>query len=104
MPTPRSTDIRAYGVAVLAVGVALGVTLYALPLAERSQLFLLLAAVVLSGWYGGLGPGFLATGLAVTGQLVFFEPPYLDDIVRVIVFAVVIILLTGRSVPAPGTP
>jgi PAS domain S-box-containing protein len=81
----------------VAVGVALAVTLYALPLAERSQLFLLLAAVVLSGWYGGFGPGLLATGVAAAGQLVFFEPPYLDDIVRVILFAVVAVAVAALA-------
>jgi PAS domain S-box-containing protein len=97
VPTPRSKDLQAYGAAVLAVGVALGVTLYVLPLAERSQLFLLLAAVVLSGWYGGFGPGLLATGLAVAGQLAFFEPPYLDDIVRVVLFGVMAVAVAALA-------
>src|SRR5581483_11225589 len=44
-----------------------------LPLVERSQLFLLLAAVVLSAWYGGARPGLLATALAVLVQHTVFE-------------------------------
>ena len=100
MPTPGSKAVRSYGAAFLAVAIALVITLYLLPLAERSQLFLLLSAVVLAAWYGGLGPGLFATVLAAVGQLIFFEPPYLDDIVRVILFAVVAVavavLAAGR--------
>ena len=89
MPTSRSKAVWSYGAAVLAVAIALTITLYVLPLAERSQLFLLLAAVVLGAWYGGLGPGLVATAVAAAGQSAFFEPPYQDDIVRVLLFAVV---------------
>src|SRR4030095_10432747 len=89
VPTSRSKAVWSYAAAVLAVAIALAITLYVLPLAERSQLFLLLAAVVLGAWYGGLGPGLLATALAAAGQLAFFEPPYLDDVVRVLLFAAV---------------
>ena len=66
---------KAYGAALLAVGLAFACTYLAVPLAERSQLFLLLAAVVVSAWYGGLGPGVLATGVAVVGHLASFEAP-----------------------------
>jgi len=89
VPTSRSKAVWSYGAAVLAVAIALTITLYVLPLAERSQLFLLLAAVVLGAWYGGLGPGLVATAVAAAGQSAFFEPPYQDDIVRVLLFAVV---------------
>ena len=80
---------KAYGAALLAVGLAFACTYLAVPLAERSQLFLLLAVVVVSAWYGGLGPGVLATGVAVVGQLAFFEAPYGDDLVRVLLFVLV---------------
>jgi PAS domain S-box-containing protein len=81
--------MKRYAAAVLAVAVALAGTMLALPLTERSQLFLLLAAVVLSAWYVGSGPGLLATALAVLGQLAFFEPPYGDDVVRTLLFLLV---------------
>ena len=80
---------KTYGAALLAVGLAFACTYLAVPLAERSQLFLLLAAVVVSAWYGGLGPGVLATGVAVVGQLAFFEAPYGDDLLRVLLFVLV---------------
>ncbi len=97
----RSIESRkAYGAALLAVGLAFVCTYLTVPLAERSQLFLLLAAVVVSAWYGGLGPGLLATGVAVVGQRAFFEAPYRDDLVRVLLFALVAgaisVLAAGR--------
>ena len=82
-------SLKRYAAAVLAVGAAFACTALALPLAERSQLFLLLAGVVLSAWYGGLGPGLLATGLAALGQSLFATPPYGDDAVRTLLFLVV---------------
>jgi PAS domain S-box-containing protein len=83
------TSRKAYGVALLAVALALTCTYLTAPLAERSQLFLLLAAVIVSAWYGGLGPGLLATGAAVAGHTAVMVPPYGDDLVRVLLFVVV---------------
>jgi PAS domain S-box-containing protein len=89
-PDPHTTQsLKRYAAAVLAVGVALGGTTLALPVAERSQLFLLLAAVVLSAWYGGPGPGLLATGLGALGQSLSSNPPYGDDAVRTLLFLLV---------------
>src|SRR6266853_6270520 len=82
-------QLKRYAAAVLAVGVALACTMLALPLTERPQVFLLLAAVVLSAWYGGAGPGLLATGLSGLGQTAFFERPYGDDLIRTLLFLVV---------------
>ncbi|MGH7383838.1 MAG: GAF domain-containing protein, partial [Candidatus Rokuibacteriota bacterium] len=78
-----------YGAALLAVGVAVVCARLALPLAERSQLFLLLAAVVLSAWYGGLGPGLVAIVLAIGSYAAFVEAPYADDVLRVLLFGLV---------------
>jgi signal transduction histidine kinase len=64
-------------------------TLLTLPLAERAQLFLLLAAVVLSAWYGGLGPGLFATALSVAGLSTLFEAPYSADLLRTGLFIAV---------------
>ena len=80
---------KAYGAALLAVGLAFTCTYLTAPLAERSQLFQLLAAVIVSAWYGGLGPGLLATGLSVAGHTAFIEAPYRDDLVRILLFVVV---------------
>jgi K+-sensing histidine kinase KdpD len=73
----RSAKSRnAYGVALLAVGVALACTYLSVALAERSQLFLLLAAVVVGAWCGGLGPGLAATAVSIVGHLAFVKAPY----------------------------
>ncbi len=74
-------SLKPYAVAILAVAVSLVCTVLSLPLGERSQLFLPLAAVVLSAWYGGAGPGLLATALTVAAQALFFES-HGHDLVR----------------------
>jgi len=69
-----------YAVAVGAVGMSLLVKLvlqrYMEMGMEREAPFMLsLAAVMVSGWYGGLGPGLLATSLALLiGDYFFMEP------------------------------
>jgi PAS domain S-box-containing protein len=70
---PRS--IECYGVALLLAGLALlfrrvlafpeGIGIYQLPI----------AAVVLSAWYGGRGPGLFASVVCATGVLYWFVPP-----------------------------
>src|SRR3569623_2298216 len=65
-----------YGVAALAVGVALVVKLLLGPWITAQSPFLLLAgAVVVGAWFGGLGPGLLATVLGAFGADYFFLPP-----------------------------
>jgi hypothetical protein len=59
---PRSFLIR-YGLAVVSVALALGLTLLLIPLGHGSGV-LFLATVMVSAWYGGLGPGLLATTLS----------------------------------------
>jgi PAS domain S-box-containing protein len=91
---------RTYGAALLAVGLAFACTYLSVPLAERSQLYLLLAAVVVSAWYGGLGPGLLATALSTVVHLAFIKAPYADDLVRLLLFVMVAgaisVLAAGR--------
>jgi len=76
----RSAAIR-YAVAFIAVGLSLIVKLYLKNNYMTSGMelevpfMLSLAAVMISGWYGGLGPGLLATGLALLiGDYFFMEP------------------------------
>jgi PAS domain S-box-containing protein len=71
----RSNWLR-YGVAVLVVGMALLVKLLLDPLiAEQSPFLLLSGAVMVGAWFGGLGPGLLATVLGALGADYFFLPP-----------------------------
>src|SRR5918995_5194480 len=73
----RSLDIALrYGVAVLVVGVALLVKLLLDPLTVQDTPFLLVfGAIIVSAWYGGLGPGLMATGLIVVATDYFFLYP-----------------------------
>jgi PAS domain S-box-containing protein len=61
----RTSPLLRYGVAVVVVGVALGIKLLPGPLIPQDVPFLLLfGAVMVSAWYGGLGPGLLTMVLA----------------------------------------
>src|SRR5215218_4598563 len=65
-----------YGVAALAVGVALLVKLLLDPLTVQDTPFLLVfSAIIVSAWYGGLGPGLMATGMSVLATDYFFLYP-----------------------------
>ena len=88
-----SKKLRPYAGALVAIGIALVCTLLALPLAERAQIFLLLAAVVLTAWFGGLGPSLFATGLAVVAQIAFQSP----RLVRTAWFVVVALAISALA-------
>jgi PAS domain S-box-containing protein len=58
----HTSPLLRYGVAVLAVGVAFGLKLLLDPLIMQDVPFLLVfGAIMVSAWFGGLGPGLLAT-------------------------------------------
>ena len=72
----RTSPILRYGVAVLAVALVLLLRLLLEPQITPQSPFLLLAgAVVVAAWFGGLGPGLLATALGVVVADLFFLPP-----------------------------
>src|SRR5215211_5689167 len=77
MPSTRHTSpLLRYGVAVLAVGVAFAIKLLLDPLIVQETPFLLVfGAIMVSAWYGGLGPGLLATFTAGLATDYFFLPP-----------------------------
>src|SRR5918994_2194009 len=61
----RTSPFLRYGVAVLVAGVAVGIKLLLDPVLPQNVPFLLLfGAVMVSAWYGGLGPGLLTMVLA----------------------------------------
>src|SRR5262245_33759722 len=57
----RSMTLHVYGLALLTVGLAVLLTLVGGPLSQEIPLLFFFVAVLLSAWYGGLGPGLLAT-------------------------------------------
>ncbi|HKH38430.1 MAG TPA: PAS domain S-box protein, partial [Rubrobacter sp.] len=73
----RSLEIALrYGVAMLAVGVALLAKLLLDPLTVQDTPFLLVfSAIIVSAWYGGLGPGLLATVVSALATDYFFLYP-----------------------------
>jgi PAS domain S-box-containing protein len=72
----RTSPLLRYGVAVLVVGVALGTKLLLDPVIPQDGPFLLLfGAVMVSAWYGGLGPGLLTTVFAGLVTDYFFLRP-----------------------------
>lgn len=74
----RHPQAARYGLAVVAVGLAAAVRWLADPLLEAESPFLLfVGAIVVGAWFGGLGPGLFATGLAlVVCDYLFLGPSY----------------------------
>jgi PAS domain S-box-containing protein len=67
-----------YGIAVLSVATALLIKSFVDPLlAAESPFLFFFAAVIISAWYGGLGPGLAALALsALLGDFLFLTPFY----------------------------
>jgi PAS domain S-box-containing protein len=93
-----------YCLACASVAGALVVTLRLKPLLGESISPLFFAAVMLSAWYGGLGPGLLATALAGWASAYFFpdNPPggavfSWDDSIRLAVFLMVATLISSLT-------
>lgn len=92
-----------YGLAVIISGVALALTLTLWPMIQPSVFPPFLAAVMLSTWYGGLGPGLLATMLTVTAIDYFFLPSpstrlvALEVSLRLGIFACVALLISSLT-------
>jgi PAS domain S-box-containing protein len=71
----RSSTFLRYSVAVLAVGGALVIKLLLDPFTGQHPFLLLAGAVLVGAWFGGLGPGLLATVLAtVVADYLFLRP------------------------------
>jgi signal transduction histidine kinase len=68
-----------YALAIVAVALVLGLKLALVPWVEQDTPFLLFfAAVLVASWFGGLGPGLLATALSAAASAFFFMRPYWD--------------------------
>jgi K+-sensing histidine kinase KdpD len=93
-----------YGVAILAVAVALAIKYLVDELGPDHPFVLLPAAVIVAAWYGGRGPGLLASVLAAVGADVLFLPPagfgvLRDDLLglaALLIEAVLIVEITVR--------
>jgi C4-dicarboxylate-specific signal transduction histidine kinase/ActR/RegA family two-component response regulator len=92
-----------YGGAAIAVALAALATELLWSAMQTSVNALFLAAVMVSAWYGGLGPGLIATLLSALTIEYFFEAPYysitfhLRDEVRDAVFVLVALLINSLN-------
>jgi PAS domain S-box-containing protein len=68
--------VKAYAVAVFAVGASLAVRLVLEPWLGMNVPYLqFFPAITLASWYGGFGPGALATAISTLVAMYFFLPP-----------------------------
>ncbi|HWZ98683.1 MAG TPA: ATP-binding protein [Candidatus Dormibacteraeota bacterium] len=72
---PKPSGIWSYGIAVLSVAAALIISQWPPLHLEAAPVSLFLCAVILSAWFGGVGPGLLATALSGLAFYYYFLPP-----------------------------
>jgi C4-dicarboxylate-specific signal transduction histidine kinase len=86
--------IWSYGIVVLSVAAALIISRWPALHLQDAPVSLFLCAVILSAWFGGVGPGLLATALSALAFYYYFLPPIhsLDakpeEIPRLVIFMV----------------
>ena len=91
---PKARVIWSYGIAVLSVSFALIVSQWPPLHLETAPVSLFLCAVMLTAWFGGVGPGLLATVLSgLAFDYYFLSPTYSlaakpGEMPRLVVFAV----------------
>jgi C4-dicarboxylate-specific signal transduction histidine kinase len=91
---PKPPGMWSYGIAVLSVAVALIVSRWPPLHLREAPVSLCLCAVILSAWFGGVGPGLLATALSALAFYFYFLPPIYSlgpkpaEIPRLVLFSV----------------
>jgi len=91
---PKPPAIWSYGIAVLSVAAALIVSRLPAIHLQDAPVSLFLCAVILSAWFGGVGPGLVATVLSALAFNYYFLPPIHslgpkpDEIPRLVIFIV----------------
>jgi signal transduction histidine kinase len=95
--------ILSYTLAVLSVAVALFIARSLSLRLQSAPVSLFLCAVMLSGWFGGVGPGLLATVLAVMAFAYYFVPPFywlavgMEEVPRFVSFVAAALLVGSLS-------
>jgi C4-dicarboxylate-specific signal transduction histidine kinase len=90
----KPSGIWSYGIAVLSVAAALIVSRWPPVHLQEAPVSLFLCAVILSAWFGGVGPGLLATALSALAFYYYFLPPIYSlgpkpgEIPRLVLFTV----------------
>jgi C4-dicarboxylate-specific signal transduction histidine kinase len=91
---PKPPGIWSYGIGVLSVAAALVISRLPAVHLQDAPVSLFLCAVILSAWFGGIGPGLLATALSALAFNYYFLPPIHslgpkpDEIPRFVIFTV----------------
>src|SRR6267143_6033928 len=91
---PRPPAFWGYGIAVLSVTVALIISRWPALHLQDAPVSLFLCAVMLSAWFGGVGPGLLATTLSDLAFDYYFLAPMHslaakpEEIPRLVIFTV----------------
>jgi C4-dicarboxylate-specific signal transduction histidine kinase len=91
---PKPPVIWSYGIAVVSVAGALMTSRLPAVHLQDAPVSLFLCAVILSAWFGGVGPGLLATALSALAFNYYFLPPIYslgpkpEEIPRLVIFMV----------------
>src|SRR5467141_1168796 len=100
---PRPPVTWGYGIAVLSVIAALIISRWPALHLKDAPVSLFLCAVILSAWFGGAGPGLLATALSAFAFYYYFLPPIYSlgakpgEIPRFLVFTVSVLFVGSLS-------
>ena len=101
---PKPPAIWSYWIAVLSVAAALIISRWPPLHLQDAPVSLFLCAVILSAWFGGVGPGLLATALSALAFYYYFLPPIHslgakpEEIPRLVVFMVSALFVGALSV------
>jgi PAS domain S-box-containing protein len=101
---PKPPAIWGYGIAVLSVPALLFISWWPALHLRDAPVSLFLCAVILSAWFGGAGPGLLATALSTLAFYYYFLPPTQsldakpEEIPRLFIFIVSALFVGSLSV------
>src|ERR1700732_2682786 len=99
----KTRKIWSYGIAILSVSLALLISQWPLLRLEAAPVSLFLCAVMITAWFGGIGPGLVATALSSLAFDYFFLPPIYSlvakpgEIPRLIVFTLSAVFVGALS-------
>jgi C4-dicarboxylate-specific signal transduction histidine kinase len=100
---PKARLIWGYGIALLSVFSALIISRWPPLHLETAPVSLFLCAVMITAWFGGFGPGLLATALSSLAFDYFFLPPTYslaakpDELPRLLIFAAAALFVGSLS-------
>jgi signal transduction histidine kinase/DNA-binding response OmpR family regulator len=101
MAAPRRFTLLSYGVALASVGAAFALTWLLWSALHTDPLILFFGAIVVTAWYGGLGPSLVATVLAVLLADYYFVQPYytfdlgLTDLAEMLIFVTLALIVSS---------